>query len=87
MQTREISLTLTRVHIAPSISQEVGFEGLTINQDALSQFIGNEWDTKGIPSLSDFVRIPCISPKYDPEWHTNGKLVEALNLFKVRGLS
>jgi len=32
-----------------------------------------------IPALCEYVKIPNLSPEYDPEWKTNGKLEEAGN--------
>lgn len=36
-----------------------------------------DFDKSIIPSLSDYVRIDNLSPAYDPEWKTNGKLEKA----------
>lgn len=33
--------------------------------------------------LMEFIKIECLSPGYDPEWAANGKLMDALTLFKV----
>ena len=32
-----------------------------------------------IPALCEYIKIPNLSPEYDPEWKTNGKLEEAGN--------
>ena len=32
-----------------------------------------------IPGLSEYVKIDNLSPEYDPEWKTNGKLEKAGN--------
>lgn len=38
----------------------------------LEAFINKEVDESIIPLLMDYIRIPSLSPEYDPEWETNG---------------
>jgi hypothetical protein len=51
---------------------------------ALFDYIDNEWTTSGIPALMEFIKVPSLSPGYDPDWATNGNLKKALDLMKVR---
>lgn len=36
------------------------------------------WYEEAMPSLLEYLRIPNQSPAYDPEWETNGLMMEAL---------
>jgi acetylornithine deacetylase/succinyl-diaminopimelate desuccinylase-like protein len=39
--------------------------------------VEEKFETSVIPGLCDFIRIDNLSPFYDPEWNTNGKLEKA----------
>lgn len=41
------------------------------------KFVEEKFETDLLPGLSDFIRIDNLSPFYDPEWNSNGKLEEA----------
>ncbi|MHA6801693.1 M20/M25/M40 family metallo-hydrolase [Bounagaea algeriensis] len=45
---------------------------------ALNNTVQSTWDADVLPSLSDFVRIPAVSPAFDPRWETNGHLDAAV---------
>jgi len=51
-----------------------------IAMDAAStmKIVNEEWEA-ALPSLQDFVRIPNLSPNYDPDWATNGLLEKVTN--------
>jgi acetylornithine deacetylase/succinyl-diaminopimelate desuccinylase-like protein len=38
----------------------------------LKDWVFKTFDENALPSLMDFVRIPNLSPGFDPEWDTNG---------------
>ena len=40
--------------------------------------VGERFSSWFIPGLSDFVRVPNLSPMFDPEYFTNGRLEEAI---------
>lgn len=44
--------------------------------------INAQWDLDIIPQLEDYIRIPCKSPLFDKNWHTNGHLQKAMELLK-----
>jgi acetylornithine deacetylase/succinyl-diaminopimelate desuccinylase-like protein len=46
-----------------------------------SGFVNDFWQDKIIPALSDFIRIPAISPAYDEKWQANGHINDAAKLF------
>ena len=43
----------------------------------LKQTIDKIWDTRALPALMDFIRIPCKSTAFDPHWESNGYLNQA----------
>jgi acetylornithine deacetylase/succinyl-diaminopimelate desuccinylase-like protein len=45
---------------------------MTIDITALSQHINEFWDTHIIPTLTDYIAIPCLSIDFDPQWQAHG---------------
>lgn len=43
-------------------------------------FVHDLWETKILPTLMDYVRVPNQSPGFDPEWETNGYIDETVRL-------
>lgn len=48
-----------------------------INPDDITNFVNTEFDNVYKPSLEDFIRIPNLSPAFDPNWKTDGLLKQA----------
>jgi acetylornithine deacetylase/succinyl-diaminopimelate desuccinylase-like protein len=42
--------------------------------------IEDMWEQRVLPALSDYTRIPCLSPAFDPDWAERGAMVEAAEL-------
>lgn len=40
----------------------------------MNDFVSTAWDETVLPSLSDLVKIPAVSPAFDPDWATSGHL-------------
>jgi len=40
------------------------------------------WEARVLPTLSEYTRIPCLSPAYDPEWAERGAIAEAAELLR-----
>ena len=38
------------------------------------------WEDTVLPALSDYTRIPCLSPAFDPDWAERGAIAEAAEL-------
>ena len=53
-----------------------------VNPEDLKNYVNTEFDKTFEPSLEEFIRIPNLSPAYDPEWKTNGKLKQAAEHLK-----
>ena len=48
--------------------------------NTISATVSAEWDRSIVPTLTDYIRIPCQSPDFDPDWATNGLLEEAMDV-------
>lgn len=48
--------------------------------NATHQFVEQTWTDSIIPNLTDYLTIPNQSPAYDPDWHTNGYMDQAVEL-------
>ncbi|MFA5041395.1 MAG: M20/M25/M40 family metallo-hydrolase [Bdellovibrionales bacterium] len=52
-----------------------------MNSTALKDYISTFWDNEILPTLCDYIRIPCVSPLFDDEWKSRGFMDAAINLF------
>jgi len=59
-----------------------------------SEFVDSEFEGRFVEPLSDFIRIPNLSPHYDQEFLTNGLINQAIDYvinfadsFKIPGLT
>lgn len=50
--------------------------------DALG-FTDDFWERHALPTLMEYVSIPCLSPAFDPDWRRNGHLEDAVSLIKA----
>lgn len=48
----------------------------TIDRDDIEHF----WEDQILPTFMDFLRIPNVSPAFDPEWEKNGHMEKAVRL-------
>ncbi len=53
-----------------------------INPLDITNFVNAEFDKQFEPSLEEFIKIPNLSPAYDPDWKTNNFLKDAANHLK-----
>jgi acetylornithine deacetylase/succinyl-diaminopimelate desuccinylase-like protein len=51
-----------------------------IDSKALSQLVSNQWDRDIVPQLVEYIRLPCKSPHFDPQWQNNGHIDAAVAL-------
>jgi acetylornithine deacetylase/succinyl-diaminopimelate desuccinylase-like protein len=51
-----------------------------IDPKALSQLVSNQWDRDIVPQLVEYIRLPCKSPHFDPQWQSNGHIDAAVAL-------
>jgi acetylornithine deacetylase/succinyl-diaminopimelate desuccinylase-like protein len=45
-----------------------------MNIGAINDFVGNFWDKSITPTLVDYIKIPCLSIDFDPQWAQNGHM-------------
>ena len=41
------------------------------------------WEEQRPPTLSEYTRIPCLSPAFDPDWAERGAMLEAAELLRA----
>ena len=51
-----------------------------MNPKQTQAFVNALWDREIIPRLTEYVRIPCKSPHFDPAWEANGYIEQAVQL-------
>jgi acetylornithine deacetylase/succinyl-diaminopimelate desuccinylase-like protein len=51
-----------------------------MNLNRLQTSINHVWDTSILECLATYIRIPCKSPHFDPEWERHGYLESAVQL-------
>ncbi len=45
--------------------------------------IDDMWERRVLPALSEYTRIPCLSPAFDPDWAERGAMLEAAELLRA----
>ncbi len=45
-------------------------------------FVDGFWDDEILPAIQDYIRVPNVSPLFDPDWEKHGHMEEALELAK-----
>ena len=48
----------------------------------MSDPIDAAWEERILPTLSEFTRIPCLSPAFDPDWAERGAIAAAAELLR-----
>ena len=62
------------------VSQRLATVGAMAMLDEAIRACANEtWDGI-VPVLHDYIRIPNVSPVFDPDWRANGHMAEAVDL-------
>ena len=51
-----------------------------MNSENLKKHIHGFWDSKIVPTLVDYIKIPNKSPSFDPDWEKHGHMEKVLNL-------
>ncbi|MBK7250350.1 MAG: M20/M25/M40 family metallo-hydrolase [Gammaproteobacteria bacterium] len=51
-----------------------------MNLQKLREFIDSTWERSILPALIDYVRIPCKSPLFEPDWAARGHMQRAARL-------
>jgi acetylornithine deacetylase/succinyl-diaminopimelate desuccinylase-like protein len=53
-----------------------------MDHQKLTSFVSDVWETSILPKITDYIRIPCKSPAFDPDWEKNGYLEQAVKLIQ-----
>ena len=53
---------------------------MSLNTQAVEQFVARKWNDEIVPRLTEYIRIPCKSPHFDPHWQASGHLDAAVAL-------
>ena len=48
----------------------------------MTDAIDAAWEERILPALSEYTRIPCLSPAYDPDWAERGAIAAAAELLR-----
>jgi acetylornithine deacetylase/succinyl-diaminopimelate desuccinylase-like protein len=46
--------------------------------DAIAELARDAWERDGLPSLTEYIAIPALSPLFDPDWVVHGHLADAV---------
>ncbi len=55
-------------------------QSLVLDPELTRSFVSSEWNSSIVPVLSDFIRIPNVSPSFDKNVLTNGEMDRAIDL-------
>ena len=51
--------------------------------DTISAHVDEVWERDVLPSLMDYIAIPCVSVHFDPQWREHGHLDRAIELIRT----
>ena len=46
--------------------------------DSVRSHVEDQWERSVLPTLQDYIAIPCVSAAYDPQWVEHGHMAEAV---------
>lgn len=55
---------------------------VTLDADNVADYVGAAWGGYVLDTLRDYIRIPNVSPAYDPHWAENGHMDRAVQLIR-----
>ncbi len=53
---------------------------MPVDVEALRRSVGGFWDEAILPALCEYIRIPCLSGDFDPQWAAHGHMEAARRL-------
>ena len=48
------------------------------SHEKVESFVDGFWDDEILPSIQEYIRVPNVSPHFQPEWEKNGHMEKAL---------
>jgi len=52
------------------------------SHEKIQTFVDGFWDGEILPAIQEYIRVPNVSPQFDPEWEKHGHMEKALQLVK-----
>ena len=49
----------------------------------VASYAARTWDEAILPALTEYIRIPALSPAFDPDWAVHGRIAEAVRQFRA----
>jgi acetylornithine deacetylase/succinyl-diaminopimelate desuccinylase-like protein len=53
------------------------------DNDTITHHVDHTWDADVLPALHDYIRIPNLSPNFDPDWEQHGHMARAVELVRA----
>lgn len=53
---------------------------MQLQKEELVKLVDNEWESSIIPELTEYIKIPNISPAFDKDWQKNGHIEKVVNM-------
>jgi acetylornithine deacetylase/succinyl-diaminopimelate desuccinylase-like protein len=57
--------------------------GAHLTVPTAADHIGHVWEADVVPTLQEYIRIPNVSPAFDPEWEATGHMDRAVELVRA----
>jgi acetylornithine deacetylase/succinyl-diaminopimelate desuccinylase-like protein len=51
-----------------------------MDAESVVEHVARVWDESAVPALTDYIRIPNLSPAFDPDWAAHGHMEQAIQL-------
>jgi acetylornithine deacetylase/succinyl-diaminopimelate desuccinylase-like protein len=51
-----------------------------MDAESVVEHVARVWDGSAVPALTDYIRIPNLSPAFDPDWAAHGHMEQAIQL-------
>jgi len=51
-----------------------------MDAESVAERVASVWDESALPTLTDYIRIPNLSPAFDPQWAAHGHMEQAIEL-------
>lgn len=48
----------------------------------IARTVSHTWNESIVPTLADYIRVPALSPLFDPQWEEHGEIDRALHLLR-----
>ena len=56
---------------------------MNAGHDVIADHVATVWADDVLPMLHDYIRIPCVSQSFDPEWKAHGFQDQATEMIRA----